>query len=159
MLLTLSLQAVSSTGGNPIARLSPQPLGPWDVAMLVHQLVGTGAKTSCNLQRGQVCSGRLETASLGVCLVMGGGVQAFMSISCSCGVPDRLTGACQLKCICTMWRLDEKACCSRMSSCHSGWNELSDLWSIGCIVSELYTGELLLLGLESFGPHPQPTRS
>ena len=26
-----------------------------------------------------------------------------------------------------------------------GWNELSDLWSIGCIVSELYTGELLLL--------------
>ena len=25
-----------------------------------------------------------------------------------------------------------------------GWNEVSDLWSIGCIVSELYTGELLL---------------
>ncbi|CAE7761056.1 Serine/threonine-protein kinase AFC2 [Symbiodinium microadriaticum] len=30
-----------------------------------------------------------------------------------------------------------------------GWNEVSDLWSIGCIVSELYTGELLFRTHES----------
>ncbi|CAK9070332.1 unnamed protein product [Durusdinium trenchii] len=30
-----------------------------------------------------------------------------------------------------------------------GWNELSDLWSVGCIVMELYTGELLFRTHES----------
>ena len=33
----------------------------------------------------------------------------------------------------------------RVSALNPGWNERSDLWSTGCIVMELYTGELLLL--------------
>lgn len=31
-----------------------------------------------------------------------------------------------------------------------GWNERSDLWSVGCIIMELYTGELLFRTHESF---------
>merc|ERR1712203_672868 len=30
-----------------------------------------------------------------------------------------------------------------------GWNERSDLWSVGCILMELYTGELLFRTHES----------
>jgi serine/threonine protein kinase len=30
------------------------------------------------------------------------------------------------------------------------WNELADVWSIGCIVSELFTGELLFQAHNDF---------